>query len=515
MKSLIGKTARRVTFTLFKDGVYHLLFSVIEELYPDFQDLNDYRDKFVCRRINHTDKRCVEKIYFSIDFLEITKDLLTDPTKDFVLQDSNHTSVVCNGTFKSSPIAADCKWIISHHSSPDILKVLPERNDTRYIKVWESQSFVIQSTVLSNPLLLHQLRELSVKHYGVDLTCYTGVLGKVYLVGYNPYYRSLDISLSDKPAGIYIEVKGARQIDKKLSVSFVNKNKGGWYEYSVDYELDLSRRNHLFSLPDTPERVEIIVKDKDNKLIDVIPPLSFVKAVQVNMNIASSRLAITHGDNTKEDVQKYDRVHFEVAAKSRSNVYSGRTDIISLISPEAAYEILEQGLEFVFFDGSKDQTEKARNKEKAREIVKKILSRANQNCMIADPYFNLNDLTHFVFTLSQSEVVVRILGSVQFLKSNSNVVYDIEEERKHIRKAIAEYMDKYPNFNVQFRVLTGKCPLHDRYLVVDDDVWLVGTSFNEIGGRASTIIKLPKDSGNRVRRELETWWSNNSQSISV
>ena len=44
MKSLIGKTARRVTFTLFKDGVYHLLFSVIEELYPDFQDLNDYRD---------------------------------------------------------------------------------------------------------------------------------------------------------------------------------------------------------------------------------------------------------------------------------------------------------------------------------------------------------------------------------------------------------------------------------------------------------------------------------------
>lgn len=62
MKSLIGKTARRVTFTLFKDGVYHLLFSVIEELYPDFQDLNDYRDKFVCRRINHTDKRCVEKI---------------------------------------------------------------------------------------------------------------------------------------------------------------------------------------------------------------------------------------------------------------------------------------------------------------------------------------------------------------------------------------------------------------------------------------------------------------------
>lgn len=516
MNSMIGKPARRITFTLLKDRTYHLLFAVIEELYPDFQDFNDYRDNFVCERINHTDNECRDKIYFSIDFPVITEDLLANPTNDFVFQDSHHTHVICDGIFDRFPVADDCVWVVSHFSSPEILKVLPARNDTRLMKVWISRSFDIPSMVIDSPQLLRQLGELSQLHYGVDLSRYTGVLGKVFLVRYNPYYRSLKVSMSEKPSGIYLEVTGIRRSADRLKIAFVNKNKEGWYEYYTETELDLSRSHHFFTLPDFPDRVEILVKDYEDRLVDAIPPLPFVKAFHVDMNIASSKLALTHTDNSQEQVQKFVSEHFKVAHDSQSSY--GKTGSISLSSPQEAYETLESGLEFVFFDGSQDQNEKARNKTKAMEIVKKILSRAKRSCMIADPYFNLNDLTHFIFTMAQSDVTVRVLGSKEYLNASfeaPRTAAAVEQEREAIRKSIGRYVDKYPKFKVQFRLLTGKCPLHDRYIVVDDDVWLVGTSFNEIGGRATTIIKLPRHSGTRVIRELEYWWCNNSKSTPV
>ena len=41
--NLIGKKARRVTFSIQSDNNYYMLFSVIELLQPDMQDFNDYR----------------------------------------------------------------------------------------------------------------------------------------------------------------------------------------------------------------------------------------------------------------------------------------------------------------------------------------------------------------------------------------------------------------------------------------------------------------------------------------
>ena len=44
----------------------------------------------------------------------------------------------------------------------------------------------------------------------------------------------------------------------------------------------------------------------------------------------------------------------------------------------------------------------------------------------------------------------------------------------------------------EIRILTGKqSPVHDRFLIVDNIVWLSGNSLNTIGERAGMIIKLP------------------------
>jgi len=55
---------------------------------------------------------------------------------------------------------------------------------------------------------------------------------------------------------------------------------------------------------------------------------------------------------------------------------------------------------------------------------------------------------------------------------------------------------------VEVMVLPGKSPaLHDRFLVVDEEVWFLGNSLNTLGVRASMIIKLPNP--DEVIRKLE------------
>jgi hypothetical protein len=42
--------------------------------------------------------------------------------------------------------------------------------------------------------------------------------------------------------------------------------------------------------------------------------------------------------------------------------------------------------------------------------------------------------------------------------------------------------------------MTGTPAVHDRFLVIDDQVWLTGNSLNSIGERAGMMISLPEPS---------------------
>ena len=58
--------------------------------------------------------------------------------------------------------------------------------------------------------------------------------------------------------------------------------------------------------------------------------------------------------------------------------------------------------------------------------------------------------------------------------------------------------------------MTGKEPnAHDRFLVVDDQVWLIGTSLNNIGDRLTAAIKFP-DPG-PILNSLETLWKESEE----
>lgn len=65
--------------------------------------------------------------------------------------------------------------------------------------------------------------------------------------------------------------------------------------------------------------------------------------------------------------------------------------------------------------------------------------------------------------------------------------------------------------NIECRVLTGKkAELHDRFIVADDNVWMLGCSLNEFGSRATTLIRVPKDYRKKLIDRAELWWNDNN-----
>lgn len=69
---------------------------------------------------------------------------------------------------------------------------------------------------------------------------------------------------------------------------------------------------------------------------------------------------------------------------------------------------------------------------------------------------------------------------------------DDEGMRAGFREALRSFAERgVPT--PEIRILRGakNPPIHDRFLVIDGDVWLSGNSLNKIGKRASVMLKLP------------------------
>lgn len=59
-------------------------------------------------------------------------------------------------------------------------------------------------------------------------------------------------------------------------------------------------------------------------------------------------------------------------------------------------------------------------------------------------------------------------------------------------------------------VVLGKGMVHDRFILLDNDGWLIGSSFNEFGNRASTIVKMPNSAFVTISNRVKSWIKDSS-----
>lgn len=132
----------------------------------------------------------------------------------------------------------------------------------------------------------------------------------------------------------------------------------------------------------------------------------------------------------------------------------------------------------------------AGSRKEAVDLLRDIISRVRSRLMIADPYLGALQLNQFLYSVHGSALSIQILTTANAFKPKKAMtkLQRLDHFNGHI-----EDLKAIQNLNPEVRVIS-KHSLHDRFLVVDDEVWMLGSSLNSLGDKASMIVRLPNSS---------------------
>ncbi|MBB5607228.1 MULTISPECIES: VPA1262 family N-terminal domain-containing protein [unclassified Janthinobacterium] len=131
----------------------------------------------------------------------------------------------------------------------------------------------------------------------------------------------------------------------------------------------------------------------------------------------------------------------------------------------------------------------AGSREDAMHFVRELLRAARFRVMIADPYLGTLQLGQFLYAIHGEQVNTTLLTT----KLAFNPPSHSHETRLALLESFKNSLDelnKHQQLQPQVAIISA-AELHDRFLVVDDDVWFVGNSLSGFGEKASMIVRLP------------------------
>ena len=152
-------------------------------------------------------------------------------------------------------------------------------------------------------------------------------------------------------------------------------------------------------------------------------------------------------------------------------------------------------------------------KKEAHDFVVELVSKARRRLLFVDSFFGWREMRAFALRNEHNEVTPRILMGLQALKKLEGEHPGFQHQQGAVLMADLEKLSAQlgPRAPV-VRVMPGgeQSIVHDRYLIVDDEVWHCGPSFNELGERLGVMVRLPD--GASVLRLVRRVWAR-SQSL--
>jgi hypothetical protein len=130
----------------------------------------------------------------------------------------------------------------------------------------------------------------------------------------------------------------------------------------------------------------------------------------------------------------------------------------------------------------------AGSREEAMQFIQDLLRAARSRVMIADPYLGALQLAQFLYAVSARKVKVTLLTTKLAFTPSAP-----DETRQTMLALFQQHLAQLKELHrlQPLVAVISTSELHDRFLVVDDDVWFVGNSLNSLGDKASMIVRLP------------------------
>ena len=355
----------------------------------------------------------------------------------------------------------------------------------------------------------------------VDL--YNDYLGAICLVAPNPLFRSIEKSHLDKPNDgaaetiAYKLVARAGQCLDGMRLEIVNEYLRGRMT-PVATEFDGTAIREL-DFPAPVNKEGRIVTHPSYGLLQWNCPVSLIRTVQFRLSVESGRkrVGVPEGGK-KRPSYSYCVSEREDAGVSLVGTTLNDEDVEArniTAEQRRAHSQRRQGQHW-FKPGEGKQ---------ATRFIRKKIGEAQNGVLIADPYFAGRAMLAFGHAVQRSGIHLRVLTSKKALESESakkgtisvwlestcntltRLVPNFKVRQRPKKITIERAIETFKNYPTQpeIRVLPGRTPaLHDRFLVVDDDVWLSGNSFETLGERAGMVLRLPAPEA--VVKHLEKLW---------
>ena len=467
--SCTGMKARRQTMILNDErtGGKIFLWGVVEVMEPDMQDFAQ-TEPFI-KRIETEDGGLPLSVSWIVDYIELEKPFLKNPQEDYSIDGQ---TVRFMGETRVLEPNEDCSLILSMDEleKNNLHVVLPKRNCTGYLNVWLDQARNTEALVNGNTQIQKFISELTLSEMGYDLCLYPHHLGNLYLLSYHPVFRTIDLTCSTEPTGLFVRFNLRKNSDETFVIRVEDYHHQGLCIGEWKFKVNANDRYVFLPLPSEPNNLSISIADETGNLVYKRTGIRFIKGFSVNVSIGNEKRPAPQRKVRPENYFGSQRTRIEKPKTEKDNT--------------------------IILGGRAKDHDEAMNE--ARSWINDVLRSANERCYLIDPFFRAEDFVTFISSVTEIRANINILISDAMLD---------KESAGRLMRVIDDYNQKRGGEQVvRCRISKGERKLHSRMVATEKDAWLISTSFREFGKSPLSIVKMPDDQVKSNRKHLDQMW---------
>ena len=324
-----------------------------------------------------------------------------------------------------------------------------------------------------------------------DIVKHPQYIGSINIAAYNPLIRDVRIRLqSDENTfqeKVLVKIEPRENANLTgLKYVHIEKRLNGYANYK---EIEITDTTFTISAQNNVEQVAYLIICPKRGIIDCANFCNFVKSIQCSFDIVAGRKNVNVPDKNLKN---------QMASNYQTDMISDTSEIVVKDDFKPSEELrsfllnCEELKKLQKEEENNTQRIFYNNPEEAEEFVRNIIASARKTVVIIDPYFNVRELFNFAFAVKNPKIPIEIITSFIGFKNCEN-----SEKAVQLAQNLLNNIEKYKSYNniCSYIMLGDKPAFHDRFIIVDDNVWLSGNSLADIGKRASILVKLqnPKE----------------------
>jgi hypothetical protein len=204
----------------------------------------------------------------------------------------------------------------------------------------------------------------------------------------------------------------------------------------------------------------------------------FIKAIGLRMNLTSMTRRVRAGRPGKSPVE------FDVSVHGHSE-----QSLVGTPKPATPIDLLRrvrwaaderrhaESDQEIWFSGNVDE---------AQERLRKLVQPAEERVWVVDYFFGAADAGILLPAIGAQGAEIRVLTSREGL-GFSRAAHEAAQDLGRVVEQLETRLRMQP---IEVRAMTGTAEIHDRFLVVDDRVYLLGSSINNYGARGTMLVRL-------------------------